>query len=836
MPNQYIRISNSRGKWSQIDLSEAIKAVRTRNVSVRQASLEYGVPRKTLERRLKTQNFLKGPMGPSSVFGSEHEKRLVKHILKMQNNCFPLTPKDLRSIAFYFAEQLGIKHSFNKDKEEAGYVWLNSFLKRNPEIRTRKAEGVSLARCQALNRSEVNAYFDMLHDLLEKYELFNKPSNIFNMDESGLQLNNRPGHVLAKKGSKAVSTVTSTEKGETITVIGCCNAEGIFLPPACIMKGKNKKQEWQDGMPPGSVLYMSQKSAYINAKIFFEWLKTHFLPRKPSGTVLLCLDGHTSHCNSVEMLEFAAANDICLFTLPSHTTHYLQTLDRSVFKSLKTYYYEACRMWLKLNPGRRLTRLQFGELLSTAWSRAATYDNAVAGFKATGIYPFNRFAVPDHAFAGTSMQDEECQSALSTIQTARKCCPSVPDVDLSESTLASQRCSSPSILEESRLLRRDSTPSLPDVEPIQPCPSDTQVIRADNLSPLLDMGLFQPGPSGTQFLRRDSTPSLPDVESMQPSLFGIQTVRRVSDTASTEDEFLQRSLSEIQDTCRDSNHFLPELDPIIPITPKKVTEILPKSIIQNNDETPSKFLNEISPIPLKAYVVRKRAKQVATILTSEAHINYRKDCDEKKNLKQIKSEANIRKKHMKQEKTNRDYVKKNKAIKDKPAQKYQKSNNTEEEEQSTQNKNSDNQFNKENLIISKKQKSQRQVSFDMEEEDQPSQKKIKQEKIKKEIKKKRVSHKKKKAEESTDTENENEPILLESGDSSPVERFADDCVGCGENYYETQLIEDWVQCIICKRWAHENCTEFDDKCHPCGQKIKLEARKGKGRGKKTINV
>ncbi|KAI5635189.1 DDE superfamily endonuclease domain-containing protein [Phthorimaea operculella] len=383
MPNQYVRTSTERGKWTQQDLLDAVDAVVVRNVSVRQASIEYGVPRKTLERRLKTSNFSKGPMGPSSVFGEENEKGW----------------KRLRSIAYYFAEQLKLNHSFNKEKEEAGYVWLQSFLKRNPEISIRKSEGVSLARCEALNREEVNAYYDILYKILEDYDLFDKPSHIFNMDESGFQLNNRPGHVLAKKGSKAVSTVTSTEKGETITVIACCNAEGVFLPPACIMKGKNKKQEWQDGMPPGSVLYMSQKSAYINAAIFFEWLKTHFLPRKPAGKVLLCLDGHTSHCNSVEMLEFAAANDICLFTLPSHTTHYLQTLDRSVFKSLKAHYYEACRMWLKLNPGRRLTRLQFGELLSTAWGKGATYENATAGFKATGVYPFNRSAVPDYAFS-----------------------------------------------------------------------------------------------------------------------------------------------------------------------------------------------------------------------------------------------------------------------------------------------------------------------------------------------------------------------------------------------------------------------------------------------------
>ncbi|CAG4961071.1 unnamed protein product [Parnassius apollo] len=70
-----------------------------------------------------------------------------------------------------------------------------------------------------MNKLEVDAYFELLEIILTVDDDVLKPSCIFNMDETGLQLNNRPGHVLAEKGSKAVSTVTSTEKGETITVI-----------------------------------------------------------------------------------------------------------------------------------------------------------------------------------------------------------------------------------------------------------------------------------------------------------------------------------------------------------------------------------------------------------------------------------------------------------------------------------------------------------------------------------------------------------------------------------------------------------------------------------------
>jgi len=87
-----------------------------------------------------------------------------------------------------------------------------------------------------------------------------KPGNIFNVDETGLQLNNRPGEVIAAKGSKVVTSITS---GETVTVVSCISAEGSYLPPFCIFKGKNKKAEYGDGMPPGSTVAMNATSILI---------------------------------------------------------------------------------------------------------------------------------------------------------------------------------------------------------------------------------------------------------------------------------------------------------------------------------------------------------------------------------------------------------------------------------------------------------------------------------------------------------------------------------------------------------------------------------------------
>lgn len=280
----------------------------------------------------------------------------------------------------------------------AGKKWLISFLKRQPDIVVRKAENISTARATGMSREVVQRYFNQLDNILTENSLFDKPANVFNCDETGLQLNTRAGQVLAQKGSKCVASISPAEKGETISVLSCCNAEGGYLPPYCIFKGKNKKDEWADGMPPGSRIKMSEKSAYVNSDIFLDWLKTHFFVKKPTGKVLLILDGHSSHTTNLETLQFAEDHEIILFCLPPHTTHFLQPLDRCFFKSLKGYYYDACRTFVKNRADRKLSRLHFGKLLGDAWGKAATVQNALSGFRSTGIMPFNPSAIPDHAF------------------------------------------------------------------------------------------------------------------------------------------------------------------------------------------------------------------------------------------------------------------------------------------------------------------------------------------------------------------------------------------------------------------------------------------------------
>ncbi|CAG9760442.1 unnamed protein product [Ceutorhynchus assimilis] len=46
------------------------------------------------------------------------------------------------------------------------------------------------------------------------------------------------------------------------------------------------------------------------------------------------------------------------------------------------------------------------------------------------------------------------------------------------------------------------------------------------------------------------------------------------------------------------------------------------------------------------------------------------------------------------------------------------------------------------------------------------------------------------------------------------------CAECLENYYETTETVDWLECIACKKWYHETCSLYANKCNLCGREEK----------------
>jgi len=141
----------------------------------------------------------------------------------------------------------------------------------------------------AHDKETIDQYFSLLHDTLSAHDLLNKPSQIYNVDESGIPLNPRPPKVVSAKGrkTKKVQYRSSGRKGQ-ITIVDCANTAGQIIPPMVIYDAA----AWTKEDVPDTKYGLSS-NGWINTELFDEWLVEHFLETALSARPLfLLLDGH----------------------------------------------------------------------------------------------------------------------------------------------------------------------------------------------------------------------------------------------------------------------------------------------------------------------------------------------------------------------------------------------------------------------------------------------------------------------------------------------------------------------------------------------------------------
>ena len=395
------------GQWTEDCLKTAVAAVKDGS-SVRSAAAASGIPRKTLADYVKRGTVIKKSPGPPTVFSARDEEELVARIIRLQKVGFPLSSVDVRRAAFQYARRIGLSEKFGnnaKVNETVGKDWFHSFMARHPTLSLRTSETLSYGRGCGLNRVIVNDFYEVLRKAISEVA----PQNVYNMDESGVQMTTRKCAVVAARGSKRVPQLATGEKGETVSLIACCSATGVFLPPFLIFKGVRGKQEFGDGLPVGSQFVMTQ-SGYAQSETFQQFV-TFFLCHKPSGNCLIIMDGHRSHIDA-EAFRIAEQNSIKILLLPAHTSHELQPLDVAVFKPLKQAFYDQSKFWHAQHPGRGLNKLSFSDVFTPSWNKAATRENAVAGFEATGIWPLNPRRIRDSAFDTSAPSERSSASSI----------------------------------------------------------------------------------------------------------------------------------------------------------------------------------------------------------------------------------------------------------------------------------------------------------------------------------------------------------------------------------------------------------------------------------------
>ena len=313
-PPQYFTSSQRPAQYKTYNedrLRRAYTAVMEDKISIRQAAVEYNVPRSTLGDRVRGRVLSGAVSGRQPYLSRGEEDELVCFIIRSGDIGFPRGRKEVIALVQRVCDSNGLNVTVT-------HGWWERFCFRHRNISLRVAAPLSQARMKGTDAEVLHAYFDELEATLVENELDDKPCQVFNMDESGMRLSPAPPKVLCKKGTKSLNWTTGGDKSQ-ITVVGCVSAGGYCLPPMVIYDRKTLHQDMSKGKVAGTMYGLSSKG-WIDQELFDSWFKHHFLwyvpPQRP---MLLLMDGHSSHY-CPQTIHFAAKEKVILFTLPPNTT------------------------------------------------------------------------------------------------------------------------------------------------------------------------------------------------------------------------------------------------------------------------------------------------------------------------------------------------------------------------------------------------------------------------------------------------------------------------------------------------------------------------------------
>lgn len=408
MPRVRVR-KTSRG---QVDLSnykaacEEVKA----GASLRQAAKKHGVNHISLLRYIRKrgtsgdeENQAMGYQAHNRVFNEQQERELSKYLIRCADIYFGLSKKDIRKLAYEFT----IKYNLSRprtwdDNVMAGEEWFRTFIRRHRELSVRIAQAISLSKATSLDK--IDAFYHNLNIVMLRHKF--EPQDIYNTDEIGITTIQKPDRVIARRGAHQVGSATSAERDTLVTVAFAANAIGNVIPPFFVFPRERYQDHFIKDGPGGSTGSANpsgwmQDETYI---LFLEHFKKH-TNVSPSNKVLLVLDNHSSQIH-INALDFCKNHGIVLLSFPPQCSRRLQPLERSAYDPLKKAVNSTCDEWMRSHPGKTMSIYDIPGIVASAMPVALTPSNIQAGFRETGIYPYNRPLFSELDFAPAFVEAE----------------------------------------------------------------------------------------------------------------------------------------------------------------------------------------------------------------------------------------------------------------------------------------------------------------------------------------------------------------------------------------------------------------------------------------------
>jgi hypothetical protein len=277
------------------------------NVLNKKRHMDDDIPDRDLN--LKRKRVIKHP---------DLDKALAEWIIQCQERRVVLNWQIIQEKAKRFAKDLNIEDDECPTFSDG---WLQKFLDRHG-MKSLKLSG----EAGSADMDAVRAELPVLQSLISEYP----PSDVFNMDETGLF------YCLAPDRTIATRQIAGLKKDKTrITIALCANADGtekrelFFLGHFQKPRAFRKKKAEEYGL-----YYRWNRKAWMTSLLFQEWLlKFDRDMKRQNRQILLLLDNAPSH--AVASIELT---NITVLFFPPNTTSQIQPMDAGIIAAFKKRY------------------------------------------------------------------------------------------------------------------------------------------------------------------------------------------------------------------------------------------------------------------------------------------------------------------------------------------------------------------------------------------------------------------------------------------------------------------------------------------------------------------
>ena len=207
-------------------------------------------------------------------------------------------------------------------------------------------------RLIASNKQNIQPWLHLFQQTIQTLHIH--PALLFNLDETPLSLTEHYHYSELKALNEPKPIAMMTERMANITVVLSIPALGSALPTVLLWPSKTLPPELSS-LAAFDIIVMPNSTGWQSISSFESMMKTIIVPsivkkrdslNMKDQYALLLLDSHSSRFTS-STWELCNANHIVALTIPSHTSHILQPLDRSCNGVLKRVFFN--RMITELN-------------------------------------------------------------------------------------------------------------------------------------------------------------------------------------------------------------------------------------------------------------------------------------------------------------------------------------------------------------------------------------------------------------------------------------------------------------------------------------------------------